>query len=119
MTVVDDKSKDTNMNGSNDGRLNAASKQAVVPASVIDISKENSVLGGDVATAGVPTSPKPGSEGAPTSESVSNNEGAVQDGDGCGDAVMEGEPPSTKPVKHVGLVLILTRHMRMRWHKSW
>ena len=82
--------------------MNAASKQAVVPALVINISKDDLVLGGDVSTVGVPTSPKPELEGAPTSESVSNNKGAVQGEDGSGDVVMEGEPPSTKSVKHVG-----------------
>ena len=102
VTVVDDKSKDTNMNGSNNGGLNAASKQTVVPALVTNISKDDSVLGRDIAMAGVPMSPKLGSEGAPTFKSVSNNEGAVQGGDGSGDVVMEGEPPSTKSVKYVG-----------------
>ena len=76
-TAVDDKTTDINMNGLNDGGLNAASKQVIVQATVIDmsdkgkeggkdamvltdsVSKDGVVQGGDVVMGGVPLSPKP------------------------------------------------------------
>ena len=70
------------MNGSNDGGLNAASKQAVVPASVIDMSGK-------------------GKEGGKDTMALTNSvskDGAVLGGD----VVIEGMPPSPKPVQNVG-----------------
>ena len=88
-TVIDDKSTDINMNGSNDGLrdvpastkpaiggVNAASNQVVIQATVIDMSgqegekdtlvftnsgsnKDGTVQGGDVVMGGVLSSPKP------------------------------------------------------------
>ena len=85
---MDDKLTDTNMNGSNDGGLNAASMQAVVSALMIDISKDGAVLGIDEVMEGMPPSPKPGSEGAMTSKSVSDKDSVVQEGDVSCDVVM-------------------------------
>ena len=43
-----------------------------------------------------------GSEGSLTSESVSYKDGGVQGGDVSGSVVMDGVPPSPKPVQNVG-----------------
>ena len=51
---------------------------------------------------GVVQSPKPGSKGALTFEHVLSKDGVIPGGDGSGDVVLEGAPPSTNPIENVG-----------------
>ena len=78
------------------GSSTSGSKENPEEASELKGGTEGALL----STSTVSFSTKDGAVQSP--KSVTNKDGAVQGGDGSGDVVMEGAPPSNKSVKHVG-----------------